>query len=141
MTPLAGFVESTFPRSGRVTLPARFREAFKSGMVVAVPALDRPILMLYPFRAWHDMAGVYHALQDKLPLEIRRGIIRQMTGRAELLPLSARGRFSVPRELRIFSGRAMMFGEGQYVAFARFKEDMARYERSKEARPCAPQPG
>ncbi len=90
----------TIDDKGRLTIPAKFRGALASGLVIT-RGFDRN-LMLFPLDGWKDLADAIAAkpLGDEGVRSFRR---RVFSGAIDLVP-DRQGRIVLPQFLREFAG-------------------------------------
>jgi MraZ protein len=85
---------------GRISLPARFREAFAEGAVLTLG--QDGCLFCFPRAEWDERAGEVR----NLPLSDAEGraYARMFFGKAEAVELDAQGRLLIPQRLRAEAG-------------------------------------
>ncbi|MGZ8610907.1 MAG: division/cell wall cluster transcriptional repressor MraZ, partial [Actinomycetota bacterium] len=81
---------------GRITLPARFREAFADGAVLTLG--QDGCLFCFPRAEWEDRAAEVRGLP--LSDAESRAYARLFFGKAESVDLDSQGRLLVPQRLR-----------------------------------------
>jgi MraZ protein len=81
---------------GRISLPARFREAFAEGAVLTLG--QDGCLFCFPRAEWEARSREIHALP--LSHADARAYARMFFGKAEAVDLDAQGRLLIPQRLR-----------------------------------------
>ena len=117
---------------GRVSIPTRFREAFKPGLVL-IKGYE-PCIVVFTPTGWEEFARRI-ASQPMNQARARR--LRRMTfGNAFDLELDRQGRVLLPVPLRQYAGideEVVIVGNGDYVEMwdaARWAEEIAHVEES-----------
>jgi MraZ protein len=116
---------------GRVSLPARFREALansKEEMLVATTS-DEPCLQAYALGAWKEFEEKLGQRGQFNP-SIRR-LTRHYVGNAQDLPIDGMGRVLIPPQLREYAG---LEKEVVFIGQPRFIEiwSKERWEKAQE---------
>jgi MraZ protein len=89
---------------GRVSLPARWREAMAASRedILVATTSDDPCLRAYPLQAWRDFE---ERMSQKPSLDPRlRRLMRHFVGNACECPVDGMGRVLVPPALREYAG-------------------------------------
>lgn len=96
MAELLGAHSYQLDPKGRITLPARFREAFADGVVLTLG--QDGCLFCFPRAEWEARAAEVRAL----PLSDAEGraYARMFFGKAEAVELDSQGRLLIPQRLR-----------------------------------------
>ncbi len=81
---------------GRISLPAKFREAFEEGVYLTLG--QDGCLFAFPREEWERRAGEVQALAISDPKN--RAYARMFFGNAERVELDSQGRLVLPRKLR-----------------------------------------
>ncbi|MBI4300828.1 MAG: division/cell wall cluster transcriptional repressor MraZ [Chloroflexi bacterium] len=95
-----GEYEYNIDQKGRVAIPARFRDEFRGGLVVA-RGYDRCIVV-YPLPEWQRMADKITSLP--LTRQTSRRLSRATFASAYNLELDRQGRVIIPASLRDYAG-------------------------------------
>jgi MraZ protein len=104
MESLIGEFRNTLDDKGRVSLPARLRNALGDTMLVLTQGAD-DCLWLYPPGGWKTLSRV--VMDSTSPFSARSRIIRRrIIGPAQELEIDKAGRIAVPQSLRDFAGLA-----------------------------------
>ncbi len=100
MAELLGAHSYQLDPKGRITLPARFREAFADGVVLTLG--QDGCLFCFPRAEWEGRATEVRAL----PLSDAgaRAYARMFFGKAEAVELDSQGRLLIPQRLRAETG-------------------------------------
>lgn len=113
---LKGCTKAALDLKGRVTLPARCREALEAdggNVVVATVDLREQCLLLYSWTAWQPIEA---ALMDLPNMDERyRRLQRMMLGHAVEIEIDGSGRVLLSQELRDFARldkRVALVGQG-----------------------------
>jgi len=85
---------------GRISLPARFRDAFADGAVLTLG--QDGCLFCFPRAEWNSRATEVRALP--ISSSRSRAYARMFFGKAEFIELDAQGRLLVPQRLRAEAG-------------------------------------
>ncbi len=99
-----GRYEHAIDAKGRVSLPARYRDAL-AGLqedVLVATTSDEPCLRAYPLRAWRDFEEKL-ASKPQMNPAVRR-LMRHYVGNAQECTIDGMGRVLVPPSLREYAG-------------------------------------
>lgn len=117
---------------GRISIPTRFREAFKPGLVLTKGY--EPCVVVFTPTGWEEFAQRIASLSMN---QARARRLRRMTfGNAFNLELDRQGRVLLPAPLRQYAGideEVVIVGNGDYVEMwdaAHWVEEIARVEES-----------
>lgn len=104
----------TIDEKGRLVIPAKFRSALASGMVIT-RGMDR-CLVIYPMEAWQ----AYRERISSLPMtdQSARDLRRLVFGSAADITPDSQGRFVIPPSLREYAsldGQVVVVGCDNYI--------------------------
>jgi MraZ protein len=99
-----GRYEHAIDGKGRVSLPARFREALASLQeeILVATTSDEACLRAYPLRAWNEFEEKLGQKNQFNP-SVRR-LTRHYVGNAQDWPIDGMGRVLIPPQLREYAG-------------------------------------
>lgn len=129
-----GFLGTSTPRlddKGRLTLPARYRDDFRAGVVVA-RGQDHCLYVFTP-EGFADHAA--NAINAPITNQRARGYQRYLLGHAEQQVPDAQGRITVPSRMREYAGLvkdAVVVGVGKRLEVWD-AERWTQYEAAQEA--------
>jgi len=109
-----GEYSHTIDEKGRMTIPAKLRPGFASGLVVT-RGFEK-CLMVYPIETFHTLEKQTHALN--LTDDTSRTVFRFLFGGASDSTLDGVGRVLVPEYLREYAGLetdVIVIGMGSYL--------------------------
>ncbi|MGQ9467347.1 MAG: division/cell wall cluster transcriptional repressor MraZ [Anaerolineae bacterium] len=127
----------TIDEKGRLVIPAKFRSALASGMVIT-RGMDR-CLVIYPMEAWQ----AYRERISSLPTtdQSARDLRRLVFGSAADITPDSQGRFVIPPSLREYAGldgQVVVVGCDNYIElwhpekWAKVQDRMAQNEENIE---------
>jgi MraZ protein len=133
MESLTGEFKTTLDDKGRISLPARLRNALEGRSVYLTRGMD-DCLWLYPSDEWKVLVNTIMSATSQFSAS-SRNIRRRIIGPSQEVEIDKAGRIPVPASLREFAGR---FKEcvvlGQYESIEIWAEDHYReYLKAHEA--------
>jgi MraZ protein len=98
---LIGSYTARFDASGRIKIPAKFRETIESqfGKDVVITSLTDEAVQLYPLSVWEEMTGVAKAGAVHLRPDVRKFMLR-VNRKGNRLTIDSKGRVLINQVLR-----------------------------------------
>ncbi|MBI2849041.1 MAG: division/cell wall cluster transcriptional repressor MraZ [Chloroflexi bacterium] len=109
-----GQFEHIVDKKDRLAIPARFRDAFKEGVVLAQGY--EKCIVVYPFREYTSMAEKFHGLPETRPST--RRLYRLTFSNAFSCEMDGQGRVVLPETLRThatITDAVVVVGAGYYL--------------------------
>ena len=98
---LIGSYTARFDASGRIKIPAKFRETIESqfGKDVVITSLTDEAVQVYPLSVWEEMTGVAKAGAVHLRPDVRKFMLR-VNRKGNKLAIDSKGRVLINQVLR-----------------------------------------